>query len=751
MEEVTEKVIFELDVSEYENKLSGLTKSIDNLKNARIQLREQAKNGDQEAAKLLEATNVQIKIQKNEYRAVQRTLQGYMDTQNKGVSIQKFANNSISENRALLKQLIDKYNNTRNPSKEFTATVKKLTDTIKEQEGAVGNTSRNVGNYAEGFKEAMGGVLSGIPAMQGFKTAQMGVNAAMNANPIGAVIMLFQGLVSIMSENKEIADNVSFVFAGVKKTFGFVIDTIKNTITNFDNLTNAIKHPIDFLLNFGKGAANAAAEGYKAAAAMDELKTAAAKLNVETEIYRETATSLEKSLKDRTQTEQARIKIANQIADIEISLAKKTSEARKKELEALQLQNKGRDLSNEEEIEMIKKQGEVKIALMQAQTAEAQRQMRINILLEKEKTENLRTEKANQTNIIKDNSEEQFENERTIRAAEISLLQDSLEKRLREFDLSFEAEEKKLRKARATEILITELRNKKVAEIEQKWASEHVKIQKDKAQQIDEVNAEMYAKSEQQALDSLHKEEQEIIKIVTAITSQVSNLLGSVSNLINQIANENIDSLNEQAKSGAITQAKFASETREIKEKAWKQSKAIALTQAVMNTANSIMAQISNPTPYVGFVLAALAAAMGGVQIAMIAKQKMPKFARGVIGLQGEGTSTSDSIQARLSKGESVMTAKATSVYHNELARMEMSVGNKPNYTFGRGHFANGFIPVPDSGVTARDVRRDSIVISEMRNAVIDGVKQIPAPELSIVEFNTKNKQRSRSVGMSSL
>jgi hypothetical protein len=41
----------------------------------------------------------------------------------------------------------------------------------------------------------------------------------------------------------------------------------------------------------------------------------------------------------------------------------------------------------------------------------------------------------------------------------------------------------------------------------------------------------------------------------------------------------------------------------------------------------------------------------------------MPKFKDGVIDLQGQGTGTSDSINARLSRGESVMTAKETSQY----------------------------------------------------------------------------------------
>lgn len=55
----------------------------------------------------------------------------------------------------------------------------------------------------------------------------------------------------------------------------------------------------------------------------------------------------------------------------------------------------------------------------------------------------------------------------------------------------------------------------------------------------------------------------------------------------------------------------------------------------------------------------AVTAAQGAAQLAALEKNR-PRFAKGVINLQGPGTETSDSIDAKLSKGESVMTAEAT-------------------------------------------------------------------------------------------
>ena len=50
----------------------------------------------------------------------------------------------------------------------------------------------------------------------------------------------------------------------------------------------------------------------------------------------------------------------------------------------------------------------------------------------------------------------------------------------------------------------------------------------------------------------------------------------------------------------------------------------------------------------------------GAISLGTAASKPIPAFKKGVIGLQGEGTETSDSIVARLSKGESVITARAT-------------------------------------------------------------------------------------------
>ena len=67
----------------------------------------------------------------------------------------------------------------------------------------------------------------------------------------------------------------------------------------------------------------------------------------------------------------------------------------------------------------------------------------------------------------------------------------------------------------------------------------------------------------------------------------------------------------------------------EIMRKQFERNKAIQIVQTIANTAAAVVAQLANPTPYVGIVLAALAAATGVAQIAVIAAQEPPSFGGG--------------------------------------------------------------------------------------------------------------------------
>lgn len=172
----------------------------------------------------------------------------------------------------------------------------------------------------------------------------------------------------------------------------------------------------------------------------------------------------------------------------------------------------------------------------------------------------------------------------------------------------------------------------------------------------DEAIAERKAARDKELQENLANS-QRIIQIAGETNAQITSIVNGA--YANQLA-----ALEQQRDKGIITEKEYAKEVARIREKQARADKATAIIQAIINTSLAITKALPN------FILAGLAAALGAAQIALIAKQPIPKspgFKKGVIGLQGEGTTTSDSITARLSKGESVMTAEETKNYKNVL------------------------------------------------------------------------------------
>lgn len=202
--------------------------------------------------------------------------------------------------------------------------------------------------------------------------------------------------------------------------------------------------------------------------------------------------------------------------------------------------------------------------------------------------------------------------------------------------------------------------------------------------------------------------------------------------------------LSEEKKKAKITalEQKAAREKYKIELAQFKTAKALQIALAVANTATAVMAQLSNPTPYAGFVLAALAAATGAVQIGIVASQKPPappQFATGGL-VKGPGTGTSDSIHARLSNGEAVMNARSTKMFAPILSAMNAAGGGVDwykGYSKGgvAGKFASGGI-VTSSQAIMRE--------NEQQAEIVKTIIQTP-PVLVLEEFQSVQGRQVRT------
>jgi hypothetical protein len=263
-----------------------------------------------------------------------------------------------------------------------------------------------------------------------------------------------------------------------------------------------------------------------------------------------------------------------------------------------------------------------------------------------------------------------------------------------------------------------------------------------------------------QALGQAQKELQDFQVAVSAVGDAVNSIydfrLQTIENTKNaeiQAINESGASAEEKEKKIAAINKKAAQEEYEIQKKQFEVNKAIQIVQTIIAGALGVVSAFQLG-PIAGAIAAAAIAVTTGVQVALIAAQKPPpppKFATGVIGLEGAGTATSDSIDAKLSRGESVMTAKATERFAPILAQMELAVGNRPNFQMGNKKFATGFIPIGDGGYSTRNAASDLMAANASEKAMMQAVAAMPAQKLVLEEFRNFETNVDKSVAISEL
>ena len=726
----------------------------------------------------------------------------------------KAQENSIAENRKAYNALYNQLLQTAKPTKEQIATAKQLNTVLKEQEAALGNTSRNVGNYGQGFDELTGKLTSIVPGLKGFQTAQAGVNAVMNANPIGGVVMLFTALQEILGKNAEVADQLEFAMAGINKVFSVVVDLVVDGVKQFGFLADAFDKPGEtikklgailqenllnrfkalggfveaisqvFEGNFSKAAetaSNAALqlgtgvvglgskikssyqEGAKAAMILDELSETIGRNELAIEKNNIAINKNKELLAMKGKDDEVRRKAAETIIKLEEENAAKRVSIARTELQALREELKGRTLGGEQKLQILRAEAKVEketadgIAATRKARVEIEKLLNAEIKVESEKRRELRMDELKSIDEILAKEEE-------LRAKKF----DDVTKR--ELAAIVRREELIAEKIGTPTALIEaeNTRRNFLLQNEELTATERENIITESNNKIAKINADAAKKDLEDTKKVAEEKKNVIIQTLQTISQIVSGIQDVINlafetrlNNIENTENAEIDAINksglaEEEKQKKIQEVKreAALETYEIQKKQFEVNKAIAIVQTIINTAQAVIAQFANPTPFAGAILAALAAATGAAQIAVIASQPpppRPSFATGVIGLDGAGTATSDSIDARLSRGESVMTAKATERFAPVLAQMELAVGNRPNFQLGNRKFATGYIPTTDGGYSDRAISNEVNNASTMAKMVSDSIAKMPQPKLVYDEFTNFVNNRNQSVNLSEL
>lgn len=149
-------------------------------------------------------------------------------------------------------------------------------------------------------------------------------------------------------------------------------------------------------------------------------------------------------------------------------------------------------------------------------------------------------------------------------------------------------------------------------------------------------------------------------------------------------------------------------------------SKVLALAEIAINTGKAIAAGVAQAqsVPFPGNIVAVattVATVMANIATA-IKTVKSAKFATGGY-VSGPGTGTSDSIPAKLSNGESVITARATSMFAPLLSSFNMMGGG---------------VPINVTASSNQTLGEDMLA-----RAVAKGVQMMPRPVVSVEEISS--------------
>ncbi len=304
-----------------------------------------------------------------------------------GVDVYNVQNNSINENRKLLKLLGEQYRDLKSPTAEQTAELKTLTDTLKKQESAYGDNRRNVGAYSDAFKDATTNVkifgvslgelqtqfntyksvvLQGTADIKAYATGQVaadgatklsiisttGLSVAMNvlklaliATGIGAFVVLLGSLVAALATTQrgvDLVENAMGALSGIfQSTLGVAQNLGNKLLDLFSNPKQAAKDLLDFLQNnllnrlksFGviiDGIVNF--DTKKVTNGVAQLATGVENL---TDKLENSAKATAKFLGDAAKRGQEIVAIEKEIEDLEAAINKRRAEFQSRETELL--------------------------------------------------------------------------------------------------------------------------------------------------------------------------------------------------------------------------------------------------------------------------------------------------------------------------------------------------------------------------------------------------------------------------------
>jgi hypothetical protein len=832
---MAEVVVFDIDAQSAIQKLAQLRADTNSLKEAQKQLAEEVKKGNKDAATSYEANAIILKNVANEQRVLSRAVEGYSAVQKSATDTTNFANNSIQENRDLLKQLTATYIGLKNPTAEQTEQIKKLSDQLKQQESAIGNNVRNVGNYQGAlksvtdeikvfgvslgslettFKKYNGALQDAKTQLAGYITGQKaadgatklsilstgGLTAAMNvlrlaliATGIGAIVVAFGSLAAAILSTQKGTDALNMAMTQIgavfKATLGVAQELGFKLIEVFSSPKQAISDLIDFLqqnlvnrLNGFKVALDGILERdtKKLTDGILQIGTGITNLTDKAEDF---ANKTGKFLKDNLSIGEQIAKLNKEIQVTEIDLNKQRAIAQAKENELLliarntNLSAKERKAAVDEIIANTEKLTKIEEDLQNKRIKALQLEQSLNDTGDKQKQE-LADLEAELINIQQQgqrkklelirvlNSVEKQENKATkeeIKKTEFDLVKfyeqvrkEELKKTLDNLKINTEQQELLAKEQFANGIL-----NKQQYEVElQRIQFESLEAQKVALEDYGEQTTEKQIEIENAVLDAKIKANQELFNQ----QQQQQELLLEAEQ---QLQDARID--NARAAIGLLSE--LAGQDTVLGKLALAADKALAIAEIIINTQREISAYAANPLwsslPDGGTAIKAAfsvkAKVRAGIAIATIAATgikdvALPKKAEGgEISIDGKSHAQGGEVVtvggrpvAEVEGGEGLYVMKKNAYQKiKQFSAINEAFGGKSWLNGSSKYLADGgaintTLPILESRGRVNNTIEQNRILSQ-------ALRQLPAPILSIKEFEKKQAVKDKSIRISEL
>lgn len=767
------------------------------------------KNSEDIKSKIKEITNAQLDLDIstkenrktfNENKSILKSLEAQLklnqkatndltDTEKKATDTQNFANNSIKQNRELLKDLTSEYIRLKNPTEEQTKRIKGLSDALKIQEKAIGDTRRSVGDYKDSFQSAIGQ----FPAFQkGIEGVSNGFKALTAGNPFGLILMALTPLIQSFLKLEPVTNAINGVFEAISST----ITTIASSVKNFFDLVSSGSGFLDSFSgafgNLGTNIKNATIEGYNLVQALDDLEDAerANQASI-AQTNRDVAILIARS-KDRTKTERERIdllkeanrleeeqlkkdlNIANERVAItarELANAIRTGKDRDKAEQALaDAQQKRFEAEQASGVQIEKNQNRIN-GLVQGEEDIRQK----NLDKQKKRIDEQKkllddyvkkvTEKLNEEQRIR---AEQFANDKLVTQianeekelalkqsfANQEITQEQYEQKSKDLSVAYYDEQIKLLEqyngiTGAYDDQITQLKIQKQNAVLQN-SIDNAEKQKQLDQQKFELDLEyqlLSAETEQEQRDqqiaNLNAQNQAILNDVTKTEDQKRNYIAK-----NNKAIEQIEKASAQARIQDIMQvAQVFEMASQIIGQKTVEGKALSIASAIISTYASAQKayEATIGIPVVGPVLAPVSAGLAIVQglqrVKEISSVEVPKYAEGGLvefaegGLSGTKISSGMGLPIKRSNGDNLLASvKTGEVILNE--KQQSLLGGPATFArIGVPGFANGGMVVPDV-----NVNNNLNLIDQLKNLnlVVSAVEMTEVQNrLKVIETST--------------